>query len=118
MPVTLDSFGFDRFGSLRSDPAAGQEDLLTGREGPASPSASPELIETLVSVMTSLLGLEPPLPGSLLWDPCRNTHTDQVRTHTDPAQHPPLPTLLCIYHRYLPMCASFDNAAQRQNVYN
>ncbi|XP_064209826.1 sialidase-like [Anguilla rostrata] len=63
--------------AVTNHPAAGQEDLLTGREGPASPPASPELIETLVSVMTSLLGLEPPLPGSLLWDPCRNTHTDQ-----------------------------------------
>lgn len=110
MPVTLDSFGFDRFGSLRSDPAAGQEDLLTGREGPASPPASPELIETLVSVMTSLLGLEPPLPGSLLWDPCRNTHTDQVRTHTQTLHSiPPSPhfsaftTDICLCMRLLIM---------------
>ncbi|KAJ8380219.1 hypothetical protein SKAU_G00009970 [Synaphobranchus kaupii] len=64
-------------------PAVAEADLLTGRDGsPEPPSAaprapSPELIETLVSVMSSLLGLHPSAPGALHWDPHRNARLDQ-----------------------------------------
>lgn len=100
-----------RFSPLRSGCGTGGSPDGTGGSGlaPRQPGADRNAGER--DDLTPGAGAPPPrLPA--LGPLQEHTHRPGQNTHTDPAQHPPLPTLLCIHYKYLPMYASFDNAAQ------